>query len=58
MEADFARDGARRYVVRAAEGGKEIIERLLVGHVDDRHASAPLVAIRVEQVVVAQAEIE
>jgi hypothetical protein len=58
VEAEFYRFGARRNVVRAAKRGKEIIEHYFVRQVDDRETQAPLVAISVKQIVVADAGIE
>src|SRR5580704_7569190 len=58
METEFDGFGARRYVVRAAEGGKKIVQGGFVGQVDDREAEAPLVAVTVEKIVVAHGEIE
>ena len=58
MEAQLRRQRARRHVVRSAEGGKEVIERHLVGHVDGRKPQAPLVTVAVEQVVVAHRDVE
>ena len=58
VEAQLHRLRPRRHVVRAAEGGKEVVERHFVGQVDDREAQAPFVAITVEQVVVANGNIK
>ena len=55
VETDGASDRARRDVVRATEGGKEVVERDVVGQVDHFHASAEFVAVvmEVEDVIVA-----
>ena len=45
VEAEFHVFGSRRDVVRAAEGGKEIIKHVFVCQVDDREAQAPLVVV-------------
>src|SRR6202046_4006041 len=60
VETDSASDRARRDVMRAAEGGKEVVEREVVGQVDHFHASAELVAVvmEVEDVIVANRQIE
>src|ERR1700735_73224 len=60
VETDGPSDRARRDVMRAAEGGKEVVEREVVGQVDHFHASAELVAIvmEVEDVVVANGQIK
>ena len=50
MESDFGRQGAGRYVMRAAEGGEEVIERVLVGKVDADKTQAPLVPVAAEEV--------
>jgi hypothetical protein len=34
VEADLCCQGSRGYVVRAAEGGEEVVERVFVGDVD------------------------
>ena len=48
----------RRHEVRAAERREEVIERFLVGQVDDAEPDAQLRAGRVEQIIHAEAEIE
>ena len=58
MEAELDGFGARGDEVRAAEGREEVIQRFLVGQVDDGEAQAPLVAVAVEEIVVADGEIE
>src|ERR1700722_3911298 len=60
VETDGAGDRARRDVMRATEGGKEIVERDVVGQVDHFHASAELVAVimEVEDVIVSNGEIK
>src|SRR5271155_8193 len=58
VEADLAGDGARRDVVRAAEGGEKVVERIVVREIDYLDASAPLKAVAVEDVVIAHGEIE
>ena len=57
-ETQLSGKGARRDVVRAAEGGEEVVERVLVGQIDDRELRAPLVPVAMEDVVVAHGEIE
>ena len=44
--------------MRAAKGGKKIIERGLVRQIDGGEPQAPLVTVAVEQVVVSYARIE
>src|SRR6267142_332733 len=58
VEAQFGGIRSRRYVVRAAEGGQEVIYRNFVGQVDDGEPQAPFEAIPVEQIVVADAGIK
>ena len=58
MEAEGRGHGARRHVVRSAESGKEVVERLLVGQVDHGQAGAPLVLVAVEEIVVADGDVE
>ena len=58
METELHGFGARADVVSAAEGGEEVVQRHLVGQVDDRKAQTPLEAITVEEVVVPYAGIE
>ena len=53
---DLIRTG--RHEVRDAERGQEVVERLLVGHVDDAEAQADLRLVAVKQVVDAEAEVD
>ena len=58
VQGQLAGHGARRDVVRAAEGGEEVVERLFVGQIDGRDLHAPFAAIAVKEVVVADSHIE
>ena len=58
MEADLCRHGTRRYVVRAAEGGEEVVECVFVSDVDGGEAKAPLVAVTLEEVFLTDGEVE
>ena len=58
MEAEFRRVAPRRDIVRAAERGKEVVERSLVCQIDDCETQTPLVTISVEHVVIAHAGIK
>jgi hypothetical protein len=58
VESDLSRQRARRHIVRAAEGGKEIVECVLVGQVDRRELEAHLVLIAVEEVVMSDGNVE
>jgi len=44
--------------MRSAKRGKEVVEREVVGQVDHFQPRAPLVAVSVEDVVVAHSEIK
>src|SRR5579864_3611686 len=44
--------------MRPAEGGEEVVQRLLVCQVDNREAETPLVAVSIEEVVMAHAKVE
>src|ERR1700674_5485302 len=58
MKTEFGRQGTRRYEVRAAKRGKEVVQRFLVRYIDGRDAQAPLVAVTMEQVVLAYAHVK
>src|SRR5277367_5259773 len=58
VEANLCRQRTRCYVMRAAERGEEVVDGVLVGDVDRREPSAPLVAITAEEVVVPDRHIE
>ena len=58
VEAQFQRFGARRHEVRAAERGEEVVQRFFVGQIDHREAQAPLVAVAVEEIVMADGQVE
>lgn len=58
VEAQLRRHRARRHIVRAAEGRKEVVQRFLVGDVDHGQCQAPTVVIPVEQIVVAYRQVE
>ena len=50
--------GSWGHIVGSTERGQEIIERGSVGHVDGRKLQAPFVFIVVEQIVIADTDIE
>ena len=58
MNADLCRQRARCDVVRSAEGGKEVIQRVFVANIDSSEAQAPLVLVAVEEVVFADGGVE
>ena len=45
MESHSTRESSRSYVMRAAEGRKEIVEYVSVRQIDDLQSDAPLEAI-------------
>jgi hypothetical protein len=58
MEAQFRSFSARSDVVRAAECREKIIQRHFVGQIDDRKAEVSLVAVSVEEVVLAHCKVK
>jgi len=58
VESDLSRKRTRRYVVRAAEGREEVVERVLVGDVDCSELETHLVLIAAEDVVVPDGNVE
>jgi len=58
VEAYLSRQSARCDVVRAAEGGEEVVEGVLVGDVDAGETKTPFVLVAVEEVVLADGGIE
>ena len=60
MEADLRGQSPRGYVVRAAEGGKEVVQRVFVCQIDRRQLQADSVTVVVEmtQMVISNGEIE
>ena len=44
--------------MRAAEGGKKVVEGILVGDIDGRHVEVDLVAIGAEEVVLADGSVK
>src|SRR5436305_4335430 len=57
-DADLTLEGARADEVRAAEGGEEVVERLLVRQVDGREAKRHLRVLGAQEVVGSGAEVE
>src|SRR6185369_9267647 len=58
VEAEFGGIGPRGHKMRPAERRQEVVKRGLVRQVDHGEASAPFVAVPVEQVVVAGTDVE
>lgn len=58
VKSEFSSQRSWAYIVRAAEGGEEVVERVLVGKVDGLEACAPLVFVAVEEIVIANGCVE
>ena len=58
IQRDLRRERARRHVVRPAERGQEVIQRVIVGDVDRGQVEVHLVAVGVEEVVLADRDVE
>ena len=58
VKSDLSRQCARRDVVRAAEGRKEVVECVLVGQVDRCELETDLVLVAAEQVVMSDGNVE
>jgi len=58
VEAEFARVRSRRDEVRSTECAEEVVERVLVGQMDDREADAPLVLADAEVDIPAYSQVE
>ena len=58
VESDRARERSRRDVVGAAECREEVIEHVRIGYIHDFEPSAPFVPFTVEEVIVADRNVE
>jgi hypothetical protein len=58
MQAEFTRIGARWNEVRPAEGGKEVVERFLVGEVRNREREIRFQAVAMENVIDARPNVK
>jgi hypothetical protein len=58
VESDLSRKRTRRCVVRSAEGGKKVVQSVLVCDVDGRELQTHLVIVTVEHVVVSDGNVE
>jgi len=58
VEPDLRCQRTRGDIVRAAEGRKEVVERIVVRQVDDGQLCTPFVPVAVEQVVMAHGHVE
>jgi len=58
VQRNLRRKRTRSYVVRSAEGGEEVVKGVLVGDVDGSQVEVHLVVVGVEQVLLANREVE
>ena len=58
VETDFPGKGSRSDVVGSTESGQEVIERHLVGKIEDRETSTPAKTIAAEEIVVANGNVK
>ena len=58
VETHLGRVGSRRNEMGSTESREEVVERDLVGQIDNREAQAPLIAISVEEIVFAHRHIK
>src|ERR1700679_513793 len=58
VEADLSRQSTRRNVMRAAEGGEEVVQSVFVGNVDACQTEAPFVFVAMEEVVLTDRSVE
>ena len=58
MEPELSCQRTRRHIVRAAEGGQEVIQRVLVGDVDRGQLQADFVLVSAEYIVVSNRQVE
>ena len=58
VESYLARHCPWSYVVRAAEGGEEVVEGVLVREVDRRDLGAPAVSVTAEEIILSDYSVE
>ena len=58
MDSNLRRQRARSDVVRSAEGGEEVVERVLVGEVYAGKTKTPAVLLGVEEIVFTDGGVE
>ena len=58
VKPDLSRQRSRCDVVRAAEGGKEVVKGIFVGQIDGGELSAPFVSVAVKQIIVSDRKVE
>src|SRR5690349_20222491 len=57
-EAELGGQRPRRHIVGSRKGGKEVIHRTLIGHIDRGELKTPFVFISAKQVVIPHRQIE
>jgi hypothetical protein len=58
MKSELRRHRARNHIVRAAEGGEEVIESIIVRDVNKGQLTTPLVLVTVKEVVISYRKVE
>ena len=58
VKPELSRQGARRHVMRSAEGREKVIQRQFVGDVDGGKRKTPFVVVAFEQIIVAYRNIK
>ena len=58
VKAELDSLGSRCHIVRAAERGEEVVQRILIGQVDHSEPQTPLVPVAVEQIVFADGNVK
>ena len=58
VEAELRCHRPRRYIMRAAEGGQEVVQRVVVRQVDKLHLRTPSIPVALEDIVVPNREVE
>ena len=58
METQLSSERTRCDIVRAAEGGEEVVQRLLVRHIDGSEAQTLSVVITAKEVVVTHTDVK
>src|ERR1019366_7487032 len=58
VEPQLGGQRSRRHIMRSAERGKKVVERVLVRQVDDGQLRTPLVLVAVKEIVMPQGKIK
>src|SRR5271166_4207823 len=58
VKSQLGRQRPRRHVMRAAEGRKKVVQRVLVGDVDGRQLQADFVLVAMKHIVVSHGNVE